>query len=66
MHKILLSSVLVLSLAGGSAAMAAHKAAPAAKPSATASKSSECARQWRAETSHTQKRKAFMAACNKA
>lgn len=66
MRKILLSSAIVLSLVGGASAMAATKAAPAAKPSATASKSADCARQWKAEKSHTQTRKAFMAACTKA
>ena len=40
---------------------------PAAKPaaSATASKSSNCAKQWKAEKTHTQTRKAFMAACTR-
>ena len=67
MRKILLSSAIVLSLVGGASAMAATKAAaPAAKPAATASKSADCAKQWKAEKTHTQTRKAFMAACAKA
>jgi len=68
MHKILLSTALVLSLAGGATAMAKTKTASADKtaPSATASKSAECARQWKAEKTHTQTRKVFLAACSKA
>ena len=66
MRTILLSSAIVLSLIGGASAMAATKAAPAAKPAATMSKHSSCAMQWKAETSHTQSHKAFMAACEKA
>jgi uncharacterized protein YceK len=68
MRNILLSSAIVLSLVGGASAMAATKAAPAAKPAAaaTASKSADCAKQWKAEKTHTQTRKAFMAACTKA
>jgi len=69
MRNILLSSALVLSLVGGASAMAATKpAAPAAKPAATAtaSKSADCAKQWKAEKTHSQTRKAFMAACTKA
>lgn len=66
MRKILISSAIALSLIGGGAAIAGTKA-PAAKPaaSATASKSSNCAKQWKAEKTHTQTRKAFMAACTK-
>lgn len=64
MHKIMLSTAIALSLAGGAPALA--KAHHVEKASATASKSAECARQWRAETSHTQTRKAFMAACTRA
>lgn len=66
MRNILLSSAIVLSVVGGASAMAATKAAPAAKPAATASKSADCAKQWKAEKTHTQTRKAFMAACTKA
>ena len=67
MRKILISSAIVLSLAGGGGAFAATKPAPA-KPAATAasSKAAECAKQWKAEKTHAQTRKAFMAACNKA
>lgn len=80
MRKILISSALILSLAGGSAAFAADK--PAAKPTATAAstakpakaakmaardpKGAECAKQWKAEKKHTQTRKAFMETCAKA
>ena len=67
MRKILISSAIVLSLASGGAAFAATKAA-APKPAtpAASSKAAECAKQWKAEKTHTQTRKAFMAACNKA
>ena len=67
MRKILISSALVLSLAGGGAAFAATK--PAAKPAPAASaadtKSADCAKQWKAEKKHSQTHKAFMAACTK-
>jgi len=65
MRKILLSSAIVLSLVGGASAMAATKAAPPAA-TATASKTADCAKQWKAEKTHTQTRKAFMAACARA
>ena len=68
MRKILISSALILSLAGGASAIAATK--PAAKPapaaSATADKTADCNKQWKAEKKHTQTHKAFMAACTKA
>jgi uncharacterized protein YceK len=68
MRKILISSALILSLAGGASAMAATKPAtkPAPAATATTSKSAECAKQWKAEKKHTQTHKAFMAACTKA
>ena len=67
MRKILLSSAIVLSLVGGGAAFAGAKA-PAAKSAvaASTSKASSCAKQWKAEKTHSQTRKAFMAACSKA
>lgn len=68
MRKILISSAILLSLASGAGAMAATK--PAAKPAsaatASADKSKACAAQWKAEKTHSQTRKAFMAACTKA
>lgn len=68
MRKILISSALILSLAGGATAYAGTKAAAAPKPAATAasSKAAGCAKQWKAEKTHSQTRKAFMAACAKA
>ena len=71
MRNVLLSSVLILSLAGASSALAADaKAKPmAAKPAAAApdkAKMADCEKQWKAEKKHTQTRKAFMAACTKA
>lgn len=65
MRKFLTSSVLVLSLAAGGAAMATPKPATHAAP-ATASKASDCAKQWKGQTKHAQTRKVFMAACAKA
>ena len=66
MRKILISSAIAMSLVGGGAALAATKAAPAKPAPAASSKAAECAKQWKAEKTHTQTRKAFMAACNKA
>lgn len=66
MRKMLISSVLVLSLCGGASAMAATKAAPKPAPAAATSKQADCAKQWKAQTSHTESKKAFMAACTKA
>ena len=67
MHKILIASVLMASVAG--AAFAADKPAPKPTPAAASSqstKAADCAKQWKAEKKHTQTRKAFMAACAKA
>lgn len=70
MRTILITSALMLSFAG--AAFAATAPAPKAAPPAVAStpaatsKSSDCAKQWKAEKKHTETRKAFMAACGKA
>ena len=69
MRKILISSALILSLAGGAQALAAAKPAAtkaAATAAATDPKAADCAKQWKAEKKHTQTRKAFMAACTKA
>ena len=69
MRKLLISSALILSLAGGAQALAATKPAPKPQPaaaSATNAKAADCAKQWKAEKKHTQTRKAFMAACAKA
>ena len=64
MHKLLISSALVLSLAGGATAFAATAPKPA--PATATSKAAACAKQWKAEKTHSQTRKAFMAACEKA
>ena len=78
MRKILISSALILSLAGGASAMAATKPATTKAPApaaatkapataaATDTKTADCAKQWKAEKKHTQTHKAFMAACTKA
>jgi Ni/Co efflux regulator RcnB len=67
MRKLLVPTVLVLSMAIGSSALAAPKAAkPAPAAAATSSKASDCARQWTAQKKHTETRKAFLTACEKA
>ncbi|MFN3584552.1 PsiF family protein [Phenylobacterium sp.] len=63
MRKLIVSSVLLASLAAGTAAMAGTQAKPAAPDKA---KAAACAQQWKAQKQHTQTRKAFMAACLKA
>jgi hypothetical protein len=72
MRKVLISSALILSLAGASGAMAATKPA-ATKPAATKAatpatpaqkaKMADCVKQWKAEKKHTETRKAFLKAC---
>ena len=66
MRNILISSALILSLAGGASAVAATKPAPAKTTPATSSKTADCNKQWKAEKKHSQTKKAFMAACTKA
>jgi hypothetical protein len=67
MRKLLISSALILSLAGGATAFAGTTAAATkSAPTAAASKAASCAKQWKAEKTHSQTRKAFMAACEKA
>lgn len=68
MPKLLMTGAVLLTLAAAPA-FAATTAAPApAKPAATAPnpKLAACQAQWRAQTHHTQTRKAFLAACLKA
>jgi hypothetical protein len=69
MRKFLIPAALIVSLAGGSAALAATKPAPApaaATKAAASPKAADCAKQWKAQKKHTQTRKAFLAACEKA
>lgn len=69
MRNLLIPAALIVSLAGGSAALAATKPAPApaaATTSMASSKANDCAKQWKAQKKHTQTRKAFLAACEKA
>lgn len=68
MRKLLIPAALIVSLAGGSAALAATKPAPAPMAAAApaSSKANDCAKQWKAQKKHTQTRKAFLAACEKA
>lgn len=65
MRYLLVPAALALSLAAGSAAFATPPAKPA-KPAATSSsKAADCMKQWRAQKTHTESRKAFLAACEK-
>jgi len=67
MRKFLVPTVLILSMAVGSSAFAAPKAAkPAPAAMAPSSKASDCAKQWQAQKKHTETRKAFLTACEKA
>lgn len=66
MRKLLVPAALVVSMAAGSAAFAATTPKPA-KPAATATATrSACMKQWSAQKTHTQTKKAFLAACEKA
>jgi len=58
MRKLFVPAALVISIAMGSAAFAAK--APA-NP-----KHADCVKQWKAEKKHTETRKVFLAACEKA
>lgn len=67
MRNILLPAALVLSMAAGSVAFAAPATPMAPTPAATAkAKAADCAKQWTAQKKHTETRKAFLAACEKA
>lgn len=64
MRKFFVPAALAaIAIAAGSAAVAAT--APAAKP-AVSPKHADCVKQWSAQKKHTQTRKAFLAACEKA
>lgn len=65
MRKLLVPAALVISMAAGSAAFAATAPKPA-KPAASSTKTADCMKQWQAQKTHTQTRKAFLAACEKA
>ena len=68
MRKFLLPAALVVSLATGSAALAAQPSGgmSSTQPAAASkAKASECAKQWKAQKKHSQTRKAFLAACEK-
>lgn len=68
MRKFFVPAALAaIAIAAGSAAVAATApaAAPAAKP-AVSPKHADCVKQWSAQKKHTQTRKAFLAACEKA
>jgi Ni/Co efflux regulator RcnB len=69
MRKLLIPALLACSLAAGPVAMAAtpHKATTTTTATKVdKAKQADCAKQWKAQTKHTQTRKAFMAACEKA
>ncbi len=59
MRKLLVPVALIMAIAAGGAASAGSKST--AKP-----KHAECVKQWTAEKKHTETRKAFLAACEKA
>jgi hypothetical protein len=63
MRKFVVPLLLIASVTAGSAAAATKAPAPA--PAASA-KAADCVKQWKAEKKHTQTRKAFLAACEKA
>lgn len=68
MRKVLAPALLVLTLAAGSGAMAATAPAKPAPAAAAAHKQkvADCVKQWNGQKSHSQTRKAFLAACEKA
>lgn len=62
MRKLLVPAALVVAIAmGGAAAASAHAAKHPANP-----KHADCVKQWSAEKKHTETRKAFLAACERA
>lgn len=63
MTRILASAAILVALVAGPAAFAAAKA-PA--PVKTPTKHEQCVSQWKAQKKHTQTRKSFLAACEKA
>lgn len=68
MRKLIIPALIACSLAAGPAAFAAtaHKTSTPAATNVDKAKQSECAKQWKAQKKHTQTRKAFMEACEKA
>jgi len=62
MRKLLLPAALIASMALGAAGVAATAQAKAAK----SPKRADCVKQWKAEKTHTETRKAFLAACERA
>jgi hypothetical protein len=70
MRNLIVPALLAASLAVGGVAVAATTTpAPAKAHTTTAAanpKAADCEKQWKAEKKHTETRKAFMAACEKA
>lgn len=68
MRQILIPAMLAASIAVGGVAVAAtpmvHKTA--ATQAAPNPKAGDCLKQWKAQKKHTQTRKVFLAACEKA
>lgn len=64
MRKLLVSAALVASMATGATAFAATTPKPV-KAAASSTKAS-CMKQWAAQKKHTETKKAFLAACEKA
>ena len=74
MRKLFVSTILVASMAAGSAALAASTAPSAKVEKASASSTkmasgtskSSCLKQWKAQKTHSETKKAFLTACEKA
>lgn len=69
MHNLLAPAALVMSLALGSAALAApatpaaHAAAPAKTTTATHAKQQSCEASWKAQKTHNSTHEAYMKSC---
>jgi hypothetical protein len=69
MRNLIVPALVAASLAVGGVAVAATSPAPVkahAMKAAPNPKAAGCLKQWKAEKKHTQTRKAFLAACEKA
>ena len=71
MRNLIVPALVAASMALGGAAVAATASSPAPMKAHTAKaaanpKTAGCLKQWKAEKKHTQTRKAFLAACEKA
>jgi hypothetical protein len=66
MRKLLVPALVALSLGAGSAALAAAPMKAHATKTAANPKAADCVKQWKSQKTHSQTRKAFLAACEKA